>query len=221
MLKETAILPGGLNGMQTMLKAESRSGNATKSELRQMREQGKIPAVVYGKKVPSTPIAIDAKELNAFLKSNPHSIIEMDVPGQGRFPVMLHGLHRDSLDRSLLHVDFQQINMDEPIRTTVALEFTGESPAQREGGVLTVVQHEVEVRCLPQHLPSVIHADISGLGLGDSLMAGDLKLPPEIELKTDDNAVLATILVPQKGTAEADEAKPAEASDAKSAEETV
>lgn len=188
--------------MDLTLKAESRNESATKSDLKQMREQGKVPAVVYGKKVASTPITVDEKQLLALLRHNPHAIIEMDIPQRGTHPVMINGMHRDSIKRNLLHVDFHQINMNEPIRTTVPLEFTGESPAQREGGVLTAVLHEVEVRCLPNDLPHAIAADISGLELGGSLLAKDLQLPPGVELKTDDNAVLATILVPQKATEE-------------------
>ncbi|TMV44273.1 50S ribosomal protein L25 [Paenibacillus mesophilus] len=206
--------------MELTLKAESRNGSATKSDLKKMRERGKIPAVVYGKKVASTPISVDEKQLVALLKQNPHAIIQMDIPDAGKQPVMITGTQRDSIQRSLLHIDFHQINMDEPIRATVGLEFTGESPAQREGGVLTALLHEVEVRCLPEHLPSAIAVDISGLELGGSFLAKDLQLPPEVELKTDDNAVLATILVPQKATEEAEEAAN-EAKDAESAEEAV
>ncbi|PYI50218.1 50S ribosomal protein L25 [Paenibacillus flagellatus] len=190
--------------MDTLLKAEIRSDRVTKSDLKQMRDHGKVPAVVYGKKVPSTPIVIDEKQLAAVLRRNPHSIIEMDIPEVGKHPVMISGMQRDSIQRHLLHIDFHQINMDEPVRTTVALEFTGESPAQKEGGVLTAVLHEVEVRCLPNHLPTAIAVDISGLQLGESFLAKDLRLPPEIELKTDENAVLATILVPQKASEEAE-----------------
>lgn len=189
----------------TTLKPEIRNESATKSDIKKLRDQGKIPGVVYGKKLQSTAIMIDEKELHALLRRNPHSIVDMDVPGQGKHPVMISSMQRDSLYRNLLHVDFHQISMDEPIRTTVALEFVGESPAQREGGVLTAVLHEIEVRCLPSQLPEHIAVDISGLQLGESLLAGELKMPAGIELKTDDNAVVATILVPQKATETAEE----------------
>lgn len=206
--------------MDLTLKAESRNDSITKSDLKKMREQGKVPAVVYGKKVASTPISVDEKQLMALLKQNPHAIVQMDIPNKGKHPVMINGIQRDSIQRSLLHIDFHQINMNEPIRTTVGLEFTGESPAQREGGVLTAVLHEVEVRCLPQDLPTSIAVDISGLELGGSFLAKDLQLPPNVELKTDDNAVLATILVPQKA-AEETEAAVEEAREAEPAEEAV
>jgi large subunit ribosomal protein L25 len=206
--------------MDLTLKAESRNDSVTKSDLKKMREQGKVPAVVYGKKVASTPITVDEKQLMALLKHNPHAIMQMDIPNKGKHPVMINGIQRDSIQRSLLHIDFHQINMNEPIRTTIGLEFTGESPAQREGGVLTAVLHEVEVRCLPQDLPTSIAVDISGLELGGSFLAKDLQLPPEIELKTDDNAVLATILVPQKA-AEETETAVEEAKETESAEEAV
>jgi large subunit ribosomal protein L25 len=194
--------------MTALLKAEARIGGK-KSELSRLRKEGKVPAVVYGKKVPSTPIAIDGKALAELLRGHNRSVIEMEIPGHGKHPVMVHEVHRDSILHNILHVDFHQVSMDEPIRAEVAVEFEGEAPGVREGGVLAVVQHEVEVQCLPQHLPGAIVAEISGLQLGDSILAGQLQLPEGVRLLTDESAVLATVLVPQKAADE--EAETAEA----------
>jgi len=186
------------------LRAEVRDRNQPKSERKRLRREGKVPGVVYGKQRPNTPIAVETKTLHAILQRNPHGVYEMDVPGQGKFPVMIREVQRDALSQNLLHVDFHQIDLDEPVRTAVALEFTGESPAVRAGGVLTVFLDEVEVRCLPRHLPSSITVDISGMQMGDSVTAGDLQLPPEVELVTEPDVPLATILEPQRA-AEKDE----------------
>lgn len=192
--------------MDAKLNAEIRSKDATKSELKGMRSSGRIPAVVYGKTIGSIPITVEEKQLTGLLRSHHNAVITMEVPGQGDYPVMVGGLDRDKLSRNVLHIDFHQINMNEPVHAKVAVEFQGDSPGVREGGVLTALLHEVEIRCLPDRLPSELKVDISGLGTGESILAGDLTLPSEVELKTDPHAVVVTILIPQKsGDERADE----------------
>jgi len=208
--------------MSTVMKAEART-SSTKGERKQLRAQGKVPGVVYGKKVPQTAISIDQKELLAVLKSNPHAIIDMDVPQAGKQPVMISEVQRDPLSRQLLHVDFHQINMDEPVNTTVRLEFTGDPVGVQTGGILQIQRHEVDIRCLPNQIPSVIQVDVSKLEIGENLLVSELALAGNIELKSDPHDVLATILLPQKEAEPeaADEEPAAKAEAAEAVEEKV
>lgn len=187
--------------MVATLKAESRDG-MTKSEVKKLRAEGKVPAVVYGKKVGARSIFVDAKELLALLKANPNAVMEMDIPGTGKHPVMIHGIQRDKVSRDWLHVDFRQVNMDEPVCTSVPLEFVGEPTGVKEGGMMQVQLHELEIRCLPHLIPSAVHVDVSGLELGDTLLVQDIALPDGIEMKSDPEAVVVTLLAPQKGADE-------------------
>lgn len=184
--------------MQASLKAELRSMEATKSELKAMRAGGRVPAVVYGKSIGSVPISVDEKQMSALLRGHHNGVLTLEVPGQGSQPVMVGGVDRHKLSRDVLHVDFHQINMSEPVLAKVPIDLQGDSPGVREGGVLTALLHEIEVRCLPDKLPADLKVDISALGTGDSLLAGDLSLPEGVELKTDPHAVIVTILIPQK-----------------------
>lgn len=194
--------------MATSLKAEARDGH-TKSEVKQLRSKGKVPGVVYGKKIGARTVAVEAKELLALLRSNPHAVVELEVPEAGKFPVMVQQVQRDHMSHNLLHIDFHQINLDEPVHTSVALDFEGEAKGAKEGGLLQVQMHEVEIRCLPNLIPGALAVDVSGLELGDVLLAKDLKLPKGIELKSDPDDVVATLLAPQSG-AEEPEAEAAE-----------
>lgn len=183
--------------MAVSIRAELRE-QGTKSDRKQLRSRGKIPAVVYGKKIDRLSVTVDEKELTSLLRHNPHALLEMEVPGKGNVPVMLSEIQRDKLSRAVLHVDFHQVNLDEPIRTAVPVELTGSSPGEAEGGLLSVLLHEVEVRCLPKHVPASIPLDVSGLGIGDSFLVGDLTAPAGVEIKSDPGAVLVTVLAPQK-----------------------
>lgn len=200
------------------IKAEQR-GNLTKSERKALRAKGKIPAVVYGKKIPHTPIVIDEKELTAVLRTNPHAIIEMEVPGLEKQPVMINEVQRDTILRNVTHVDFHQINMDEPVNTTVRLDYVGDAVGVREGGILQVQYHEILIRCLPTQIPEAIEVDISGLEVGSNILVSELKVPPSIEVKAEAGDVLVTILAPQKEAVEPDtEEEAAQKAEAKAEE---
>ncbi|MDF2926290.1 MAG: ribosomal protein [Paenibacillaceae bacterium] len=181
----------------TSLKADNRDG-LTKSEINRLRSSGKVPGVVYGKKVGAVNITVDAKELLMLLRSNAHAVVEMDIPESGKQPVMVHDVQRDPISRTLLHIDFHQINMDEPVRTSVSLEFTGDSKGEKEGGMLQIQLHEVDIRCLPAHIPSSIAVDVTELELGDTITVSQLVAPAGVEIKSHADDVIVTVLAPQK-----------------------
>lgn len=184
--------------MAVSLQAEVRK-EATKSDIKQLRAKGKIPAVVYGKKMAATVLTVDLKELQAVLQQNRHAIIDLAISGSTRSqPVMINEIQRNPLNRELYHIDFHQINMDEPIKMVVALEFIGEAVGAREGGIMQIQMHNIEIRCMPSQVPTSIQVEVSSLGLGDNLHVSQIMVPAGIEMKSDPNDIVVTILVPQK-----------------------
>jgi large subunit ribosomal protein L25 len=180
------------------MKANGRS-ISTKGELRELRLRGQIPGVVYGKKLSSAAlVSVDEKELEALLRTHPNAVLEIDIPSHGKQSVMLSDVQRDTMTRHVLHVDFHQINLNENVRANVRIEAEGESEGVKEGGILQVILHELEVQCLPGNIPEVVTVDISSLGVGESLLVSDLKLPQGVESKSDPQLVVLTILAPQK-----------------------
>ncbi|PZE19202.1 50S ribosomal protein L25 [Paenibacillus xerothermodurans] len=196
--------------MATTMKAEERK-NGTNASRRGLRESGKIPAVIYGSKIESLPIAIEERELLSVLRTNPHAIIELDVPQMGKQPVMINEVQRDTINKNVIHVDFHQIDMDEPVSAAVRLEYVGDPAGVKAGGVLQIQHHEVEVRCLPKNMPAAIEVDISHLEVGMNILVSELKVPDGVEVRTDENDVLATVLAPTKAAEDAEAAPEAEA----------
>lgn len=171
----------------------------TKGELRQLRLQGKIPGVIYGKQLTdSAQVIVDGKELQALLRSQPNAVLEINIPSQGKTSVMISEIQRDALSRQVLHVDFHQINMNENVRANVRIHAEGDSQGVREGGILQLILHELEVQCLPGNIPDAISVDISTLDIGGSILVSDLQLPEGVEIFVDLDQVVATILAPQK-----------------------
>ncbi|OBZ15505.1 MULTISPECIES: 50S ribosomal protein L25/general stress protein Ctc [Bacillales] len=184
--------------MAIAMNADQRTGT-TKGELRQLRLQGKIPGVIYGKQLDNAAqVTVDSKELQALLRSHPNAVLEINVPSHGKTSVMISEIQRDSLSRQVLHVDFHQINMNENVRANVRITAEGDSQGVREGGILQVILHELEVQCLPGNIPDSVSVDISALAIGESVLVSDLKLPKGVESLAEPEQVVVTILAPQK-----------------------
>lgn len=178
-----------------------------RSELRSLREGGLLPAVVYGKTVGSVSLAVSERELIRIMRDDPNTIIEMEVPEAGKKSVMVQSIQRDKVSRDILHVDFREVDLTEKVVASVRLETEGEAAGVKEGGVLRMDMHEIEVECLPKDIPQQITIDISNLGVGDSLFVKDIALPPDVTAVTESEQIVAQVLPPQKAeTEETDDA---------------
>ncbi len=155
-------------------------------------------------------MTVDSKELHIALKENPNGVIEMNLPGAGKQSVMISEIQKDSLSKAILHIDFHQINMDEPVRTTLAIEIVGEAQGVKEGGVLQVLAHEAEIRCLPENIPAHLQVEVSKLNIGENVLFSEIELPEGVELLSPAENVVVTIGLPQKEeAAETEEEAPA------------
>jgi len=187
----------------TVISVLSRS-NETKSDRRTNRESGKIPGVIYGKKVSPEPIYIEEKTLSLLLRTGAGAggIVRLDVPRLGEQTAMISEIQRDKVLGRILHVDFHQIDMNETVKATVRVELTGEAPGVAEGGILQQMHTTIEVRCRASDIPAAIQADVGGLQIGEHLYVKDIVPPPGLEIRSDENDIIATVLAPQKELAE-------------------
>lgn len=181
------------------LPAEARE-RAGKGASRELRRQGRVPAVIYGGKEEPTPIHLEAKELVRQLGSGHfmNSIVMIDVGGKKvrTLPkdVSLHPV----TDRPM-HVDFLRLSKDAKIQVAVPVVFVNEedSPGLKKGGVLNVVRHELELVCESDKIPNEIELDVTGLEVGDSIHISSVTLPEGSESAiTDRDFTIATVVAP-------------------------
>lgn len=186
----------------------------SKGETRGLRQQGKIPAILYGKGVSPLPLSVDGKAFQKALK-NPaglNAIFKLEVRNDGSgdsFIAMVKDIQRDYLNENILHVDFHAISLTERISVMVPVHLIGVSKGVKEGGVLQQNLHEIEVECLPTQIPPHIDLNITDLEIGDSLFARDIPLPEGLTLVTEGGSPVVTIVPPEVEEAPA-EAAPAE-----------
>jgi len=169
---------------------------------RRMRRTGKAPGIVYGGKGEPTPIELDHNALVHALRNEAFhaSILSMKLDGSAT-KVLLRDVQMHPFRNEVLHVDFQRIDENRKIHMKVPLHFVNAelSPAVKMGGaIVSHVLNEVDVACLPKHLPEFIDVDLANLEIGHSVKVSDLKLPEGLTAVTHGkDPVVATAVVPK------------------------
>jgi large subunit ribosomal protein L25 len=182
-----------------------------------LRRAGKLPAVLYGHGVKSTPIMLDAHEATLRLSHlTSSSLVMIDLDGT-EYPALVREKQKDYLKDRLLHLDFQVISMTEKVTTKVGIELTGTAPAVKAfNAVIITVLNELEVECMPQDLPARVVIDISGLTeIGAGIHVRDVVISDQVKILDDpaEMIVVATATREEKVVEEApaeEEAAPEE-----------
>lgn len=189
--------------MEIKLKAWTRQEKG-RANARNMRARGEVPGVMYGLGSDASSLAVQSKDLWDVVNSEAgqNALIDLQlVDGKNKenHLVMIKELQRHPLKELLLHVDFLKVARDEKISLGVPISIIGEeeSVGLKAGGAMQHVLWEVELECLPQDVPDHIVADITELAIGDNLRVSDLALPRDVELITDPEDVVLTILAPR------------------------
>ncbi len=173
-----------------------------------LRQEGKLPAVVYGKEMEQPlPIVLDLRETTKILRDvSRATLLTIDVDGE-EFTALVRERQREVMTGVYQHVDFLAISMTETVRTQVNVFVEGVSPAIEEfGAIITTGASSVEVEALPGDLPESIMVDVSGLtSIGDTIMVGDLKLPKGVEVLSDPEEMLVVVSYPMQAAAEEEE----------------
>lgn len=166
------------------------------SGLRNLRQEGRLPGVVFGKNVNNEIIHISTKQFEKWIKQGAFGFIELKMEGDQTLTVLLEDLHRNPVTGAPLHVDFQLVQTDKVIRTKLAVKFIGTPVGTKSGGVVQIQDPYVEVEALPKNLPSTVELDISTMGIGDTRFVKDLDLPPELTVVSGDNELLVSVSKP-------------------------
>ncbi|MFP7480144.1 50S ribosomal protein L25/general stress protein Ctc [Terribacillus saccharophilus] len=203
--------------MAVKLKADKRENN-TKSYIRGLREEGIVPAVVYGSGKEPLSVAVDSVDLLKTVRDEgKNAIISLDVKGD-TVDVMLHDYQTDSLKGNLVHADFYVVNMSEARNVEVPIQLEGDAPGSNEGGVLQQPLFDLEISAKPNDIPEHITVDVSKLEVGDSISVGDLSTDGSYEILTDADTTIATVTAPT-AEIESDDTTTGDADDVEAIEE--
>ena len=186
-----------------------------KGPARRLRVTGKVPAVLYGKKTEPRKLSVDVREFKkAMEEGGRNPLLDLKVTENGKVVTtrvaVLKERQTRPVDGGLIHLDFHEVLMDEPIEVTVPIEFEGKPVGIDKGGLFQPTTRELRVVCLPNDIPSSITVDVSGLDIGDSVHIGAITLPKGVTTAQDAGISLASVTAPMKEEAPVEEAAPTE-----------
>ena len=174
-----------------VLNAEKR--NKVGKKVKSIRKIGKVPAVIYGDEIETTPISLDARDTTNTLNKVSGSTILTIALENDEYPVLVREIQQDYVKGKLLHVDFLAVSLKEKLRTSVSINLIGEAPVIETYSALIVSGlDQVEVECLPQDLPEVIDVDVSHLAeLGDAIYVKDISKIDNVDILSDPEELIA------------------------------
>lgn len=178
-----------------------------KGHARKLRAAGRIPAVCYSSTMEATPLQVDPHELDRLLRKSAagmNTLIDLRGGGLDGKVVLVKDLQRDPVRGELLHADLFAIDAAKRIEVEVPVHVVGVPVGVRlGGGILDFPLREIEVSCLPRSIPEELRVDVTELEMGESIHVRDVPLPEGVELISDPELTVLSVVAPAKPEEEA------------------
>jgi PTH1 family peptidyl-tRNA hydrolase len=183
---------------RTSLTLEPRDDKGSRAT-RRLRRGGYVPGVVYGIGGDTTSFKVEARKLRSVLAEG-HALFDIELDGSQRQPVIVKEQQKDPVKGRVIHLDLLKVRLDQTIQSTVPLELEGieEAPGVKEGGVLEHVTRELNIEALPTDIPDRIVANVSALGIAETMTLELVTPPAGVTLLDDLETVVATVTAPSE-----------------------
>ena len=174
-----------------------------RSAVNKIKQQGLVPAVVYGGKDQPVSLSINAREITTLLAhaTSEHFLVDLEIDNAGEKTsrlALIQEVQHHPIRGDVLHVDFHAVNVNEAIHAEIPVETVGEATGVKNyGGVLELALHALEVECLPKDLPEIITIDVSALGVGDAIHVKDVSLPAGVTARADGDLTVVRVAAPK------------------------
>ena len=173
-----------------------------KGHARKLRAAGRIPAVCYAPGSGATVIQLDPGALDRLLRKSSagmNTLIDLSGGGLDGKVVLVKELQRDPVTSALLHADLFAVDVDKPIEVKVPVRIVGTPTGVTfGGGILDFPMREIEVLCLPRAIPEDLPIDVGALQVGDSIHVREISLPAGVELMSDPDLSVVSVVLPSK-----------------------
>ena len=206
----------------TSLEFKAVSRETTGKQVKRLRLEGLVPAVLYGNDKKGRVLSVNAHDFHKLYKeAGSTTLINLGIDATAPVKVLIHDVQLNPTKRTISHVDFLEVNLKEKLRTEIPLAIVGQTDlVDVQDGTILTVRDNVEVECLPEDLVSEIEVDISVLkDFDDAIRVSDLKVPAGIEILTDADEMLISVSAPRsEAEMEELEAEPVAAPEAEATE---
>jgi large subunit ribosomal protein L25 len=179
-----------------------RSGVGT-NLVKRLREDGIIPGIIYGKGKEPIPVQVTTKDLYAEkgVTIAENMLLDLSVKDEKGKPVnktvIIKEIQKDFIRGDWLHIDFNEISLEEKLKTKVEIDVVGDAVGVSQGGILDQIMHELEIECLPVDIPGKITIDVSSLSLGHTIYVKDIVIPEKVTVLTNVELPVVSVSVPK------------------------
>lgn len=187
---------------QQTVSAQTRTGIG-RSAVNKLKQQGLVPAVVYGGHDKPQTLQVNAREISTLLShaTSEHILVDLQIADGGQTTnrlALIQQVQHDPIKGSVLHVDFHAVRADEKIHAEIPVEAVGEpNGVKNYGGVLEIAMHALEIECLPKDLPEIIRIDVAALNVGDAIHVKDVPLPEGVHARHDPELTVLRVAAPK------------------------
>lgn len=162
-----------------------------------LRHEGKIPGIINGYKIESTPISVDASAFKRFLKDEGlNAVVRVTIDGEN-YNTLIHQITTETFTREINHIELLSVDMTEETEVEAEIVLIGDAPGVKVGGSLNQNLYNVIVSATPDNLPERIEVDIANLQVGQSITVGDLAVSPNYTIITDPIEQICAISEPR------------------------
>ncbi|MGX7060271.1 50S ribosomal protein L25/general stress protein Ctc [Vagococcus humatus] len=171
--------------MATVLKVERRAVRP-RSIRKQLRTEGRVPAVIYGNDIENTTISVSGYELSMSLREGGiNGVYSLELDGK-KIPTLIRDYQLDTFNRDWVHVEFLAVDMSVETEVEADIILVGTPAGVKAGGILTQNVHSVIVSATPDKLPDVVEVNVEGLAIGDSFTIADIPENPDYKIIAED-----------------------------------
>jgi large subunit ribosomal protein L25 len=200
---------------QVSLQASRRTALG-RNAVKQVKAAKAVPAILYGHGIEPQPLQVERRAIDQLLAHavGENILVNLEIGGESAARLaLINEVQHHPVNRSVLHVDFQAVSMNETLVAEVPIEPVGEAVGVKTGGgLLEQSLRSVEVECLPKDLPETVKVDVSHLGLGQALHVSHLPEIPGVKYLLDGEITVFLVSEPKvsdtSATAEAGSSEP-------------
>lgn len=185
------------------INAAAREGIGVKGALSKIRAEKNVPAVVYGGHKEPVSVTVSVKDLEKIIKAGKNTLVEVNLNG-GKELALVKEVQYHAVTDKPIHADFQRVSIKDKMDVVVPIRLEGTSAdIAQYGAIVEHIMREIEVRALVSAIPHEIVVDITPMTINKGIVAGDIKLPEGVELKTDAQAPVVHLAIPKDEVAPA------------------
>jgi large subunit ribosomal protein L25 len=190
---------------------------------RRLRREDQIPAVVYGQGMTPISIHVDRRDLRQAVSGSAgmNTVLDLRVDGTS-YPAIIKEIQRHPVRRTISHIDFLQVNLNEEITVSIPVRLEGEAKAVLSaGGIVDPAVDTLDVVTTPNSIPDEILIDVSGMDVGDVIRVADITLPAGVSTLADPEMALVSTLVSRSAAAAREDSEDGESTEAAASDDSA